>query len=138
MPSESTPAAPPLRSAAARWTPPAIWVAVILVGTSWPGIDLGPASLDLDKIAHFTSYAILSGLVLRATRTPLSWRTFLLVVAAISLFGAVDEWHQAFIPKRSMSFLDWVADTAGALTGALAVRFIPFLVPARARPAAAS
>ena len=135
MPSESTPAARPLGSAAARWTPPALWVALILVGTSWPGINVGPEDLGLDKVFHFTAYAILSGLVLRATRTPFFWGTFLMVVLAISLFGAVDEWHQAFIPRRSMSFFDWVADTAGALAGALAARFIPFLAPRRTLPA---
>ncbi len=134
MPSESTPAARPSGSAAARWTPPALWVALILVGTSWPGISVGPDDMGFDKVAHLTAYGILSGLVLRATRTPFRWSTLAWVVIGISLFGAVDEWHQSFIPRRSMSLLDWVADTSGALLGALAVRFIPLLAPRRAIP----
>lgn len=125
MPSESMPAATP--SAAARWTPPLLWVSLILVGTSWPGISVGPEDLGFDKIFHFTAYGVLSGLVLRATRTPFSWKTFALVVIGISTFGAVDEWHQSFIPHRSMSFFDWVADTSGGLVGALLVHFVPFL-----------
>lgn len=131
MPSDSSAAATAERSAAARWLPPAIWVAVILVATSWPDISVGPDDLGLDKVAHFGGYTILSALVLRATRTPFSWRTFFAVVGAISLFGAVDEWHQSFIPRRSMSFADWIADSAGATVGALAVRLLPFLSPRR-------
>lgn len=131
MPSESTPAASPEISAAARWTPPVAWVVVILIGTSWPSVSLGPEDLGLDKIAHFVAYAVLAALMLRATRRPRDWATFVLVVLAVSIFGAVDEWHQSFLPRRSMSFADWVADTLGALVGALAVRSVPFLTPRR-------
>lgn len=127
MPSESIPAATPPDSVAARWAPPVIWVGVILVGTSWPGLSLGPPGLSLDKLAHFTAYAVLAALMLRATSTPKALSTMILVFLAVSAFGAVDEWHQSFIPRRTMSFADWVADTIGALVGVLAVRFIPIL-----------
>lgn len=133
MPSESTLAAAPQRSAAARWTPPAVWVAVILIGTSWPGISVGPDGLGYDKVAHFTAYGVLSALSLRATRTPFSWLTLGLVILGISAFGAVDEWHQSFIPRRSMSFADWIADTSGGIVGALVARFVPFFAPSRSR-----
>lgn len=129
MPSASPPAAPP--SAAARWTPPLVWLVVILIGTSWPGVNLGPKGLDLDKVAHFGAYAVLAALVLRATLTPREWGTLAAVVILVSVFGAVDEWHQSFIPRRSMSFLDWCADTAGALVGALTARYLPFLTSRR-------
>lgn len=130
MPDASRPAATP--SAAARWTPPIVWVAIILVGTSWPRINLGSPDLALDKVAHFTAYAILAALSLRATLTPRQLGTMVAVGLCVSLLGAVDEWHQSFIPGRSMSFLDWCADSLGALSGVLIVRFIPFLMP---RPA---
>ena len=131
MPSESTLAAAPEKSAAARWTLPAVWVVVILIGTSWPAIRVGADGLGLDKLAHFTAYSVLSALVLRATRTPFAWPTFARVAIAVSLFGMVDEWHQSFIPGRSMSFADWIADSFGALVGPLAVRFVPILAPSR-------
>lgn len=117
--------------AAARWTPPVLWVALILVGTSWPGLKLGPDELALDKVAHFSSYAILAALALRATSRPRDWLTAVAVVAAVSALGAVDEWHQGFIPSRSVSLADWAADTAGACVGILAVRLLPFLTPRR-------
>lgn len=129
MPSDSTPAAAP--SAAARWTPPAVWVILILVATSWPGVSVGPDTLALDKVFHFCAYAVLAALMLRATRTPRSWRTALLIWVIVAAFGAVDEWHQQFIPRRSMSMADWIADASGALVGVLAVRLIPILTPSR-------
>jgi VanZ family protein len=53
----------------------------------------------------------------------------MLCIAAV---GALDEWHQDFIPRRSMSFADWIADSSGAIVGALLVRFVPFLRPRHA------
>jgi VanZ family protein len=50
----------------------------------------------------------------------------------IAAVGALDEWHQDFIPRRSMSFADWIADSSGALVGILLVRFVPFLRPRHA------
>ena len=31
-----------------------------------------------------------------------------------SLYGVSDEWHQSFVPGRSVDFMDWLADTLGA------------------------
>lgn len=129
MPTDSTPAAAP--SAAARWTPPIIWVVIILIGTSWPSVSVGPDVQHLDKVVHFTAYATLSALMLRATLTPRDWGTAAIIIAMVSALGAVDEWHQSFIPGRSMSFADWIADSTGAIVGALTVRLIPFLTPRR-------
>lgn len=129
MPDASTPTA--RAAAAVRWTPPILWLAIVLVGTSWPSINVGSPDLPLDKIAHFTAYSILAALSLRSTLTPRSATTVVAVIVGVSLLGAVDEWHQSFIPGRSMSFLDWCADSLGAVIGALVVRFIPFLTPRR-------
>jgi len=35
-----------------------------------------------------------------------------------SLYGASDEYHQAFVPNRNPAVSDWVADSLGALVGA--------------------
>jgi VanZ family protein len=35
----------------------------------------------------------------------------------VSALGAADEWHQQFIPGRRMDARDWLADTAGAVSG---------------------
>ncbi len=132
MPDASTPVA--TRSVAARWTPPIVWVVIILVGTSWPNLKVGVPVVAFDKIAHFVAYAILAALSLRATLTPRRLGTMLAVVLAVSVLGAVDEWHQSFIPGRSMSVLDWCADTLGALTGVFAARYILSFTSRRPQP----
>ncbi|WP_306591220.1 VanZ family protein [Geothrix sp. 21YS21S-4] len=83
------------------------------------GVELPP---PLDKFAHATVFGALAlalELALRhvAPGMPI-YRRHLLVLAAVSLYGASDEWHQAFVPGRSCEVADWAADTVG---GALAL-----------------
>jgi VanZ family protein len=33
------------------------------------------------------------------------------------LYGVTDEFHQAFVPGRSVSVFDWIADVVGVLMG---------------------
>jgi VanZ family protein len=75
-----------------------------------------------DKAEHFFAFAVGAAnlaLVLRwSTRWPPA-RLLVATIAAISLFGAADEIHQLFTPGRSGGdFLDWTADTLGAVVGA--------------------
>ncbi len=42
-----------------------------------------------------------------------------LAVIATSLYGASDEWHQAFVPMRESSIRDWYADVIGAALGSV-------------------
>ena len=82
-------------------------------GNSSPQI---PGSfVGLDKIAHFGLFGLLATLVLRLESVwrRLGWRGWI-VIAAVSIFGATDEWHQSYTPGRSVEFGDWLADTSGA------------------------
>jgi VanZ family protein len=65
----------------------------------------------VDKFAHFGVYALLGTLI---ARTKPGWRGAWRGLWVASLFGATDEWHQAFVPGRSPDLGDWVADTTGA------------------------
>ena len=51
-------------------------------------------------------------------------RHFVWVAIAVSLVGALDEWHQYFMPGRAASAMDWAIDTAGALLGTHIIRDI--------------
>lgn len=78
-----------------------------------------PDWLPPDKLIHAGLYAALAGLWLWA-RPGRPWQALLLA----SLYGAVDEWHQSWVPGRSSDSWDWLADTAGAglLAGLAAAR----------------
>jgi VanZ family protein len=72
----------------------------------------------LDKLYHIFAYGGLTFLLIRAlslscatpTSTPLAlWAAILAIV-----YGASDEFHQAFTPDRMMSVYDLLADATGA------------------------
>jgi VanZ family protein len=86
----------------------------ILAGTSWPHPPSMPGQSD--KVIHFTAYAALGAAMGWAARAR-SFRRALPWIAVVSMLGAADEWHQQFIPSRSMDVRDWMADTAGAAAG---------------------
>ncbi len=107
------------------WAPVAVYAGLIfyLSSRSHPDEEL-PSLLLLagDKLLHGFEYAVLGALCYRAFRwgTNDRWapRAVWCAVLAASLYGITDEVHQAFVPFRESSWLDWLADTAGAVLGA--------------------
>jgi VanZ family protein len=71
-----------------------------------------------DKLCHFTEYAGLTLLLIRALSVTYVTRayTWLAIWAAILvvLYGASDELHQAITPDRVMSGYDLLADATAA------------------------
>jgi hypothetical protein len=63
-----------------------------------------------DKIAHFAAFGGMALLLTLASvgRWPLA------VLCAVTLVGAMDEWHQIFLPGRSADIGDLAADFAAA------------------------
>ena len=98
-----------------RWAPPLCWAALILLATSVPNPNL-PSPGRLDLLAHVGMYGVLGFLAARAAAAP-RLAALALVAVACSAFGALDEWHQRFIPGRFAGVDDWGADTLGALLG---------------------
>ncbi|MDR0539463.1 MAG: VanZ family protein [Spirochaetaceae bacterium] len=85
-----------------------------------------------DKVIHFICFAGLAG-AWCWWWNPSGWRArgfrnALVTFFAVSVYGALDELHQSFVPGREVSALDWLADTlggaAGVFAGYLSVRFI--------------
>ncbi len=102
-----------------RWLPPLAWAALILAASSIPQGHL-PEVRGVDKLAHLGMYGVLGFLTARAASAgSRPWRLFMLVLVGISVFGALDEWHQQFIPGRSADAHDWLADTLGAGFGSM-------------------
>ena len=100
----------------ARWGPVVVWAAVIFALSSIPSLatGLGTWDLVLRKAAHVVEFGILGALLARALPS-LAW-----AVAAGSLYAMTDEVHQAFVPGRVGSPVDWALDTVGVAAGVLA------------------
>lgn len=97
-------------------------------------------TLFSDKFLHAVEYAVLSALCYRAIRGSGHdvWRQHAIPSAILlaSLYGVSDEVHQAFVPFRDSSWLDWLADTVGAALGATAMHRVLSFRPAGSIPEA--
>lgn len=80
----------------------------------WPSSDQGSGGLALDKIIHFVLFALCAVFVIRAWHTTFHVTTILFFLL---LFGVFTEIVQYFIPGRSMSLGDMIADSIGTLAG---------------------
>lgn len=79
-----------------------------------------------DKLLHMLAYAVLASLALIAVHDIRPLRSAASITFAMSaLYGCVDELHQSFVPGRSMSVLDLIADALGALL--VAAAFLAFV-----------
>jgi VanZ family protein len=114
------------------WGPVAVYAGLIfyLSAQSHPEDQLPSSLLEevSDKALHAVEYAGLGGLCYRAFRWGLSGRVssraILFAIVTASLYGMTDEVHQLFVPFRESSWQDWLADTIGAVIGALSWRSI--------------
>ena len=74
-----------------------------------------------DKLYHFVEYLVLATLIVLALSRTGRWvpvERFLLTVSLSALYGLLLEAMQAFVPGRTASALDAVANTLGAIAGA--------------------
>ncbi|MGD9948242.1 MAG: VanZ family protein [Desulfobulbus sp.] len=88
-----------------------------------PGKSLSlPNVIHIDKALHCMVYAIL-GITYLIALSPQCWRHPRLFAASAVMFclfyGITDEFHQSFVPGRSVSGADVAADVAGGLLAAI-------------------
>ena len=112
-----------------RWLAPALGYAAFIyflssLSNPFPFTPTG--FLAWDKLHHFVEYvafgALLAWGLARAGLAISSGGVWAVVLG--SAYGLTDEVHQAFVPNRSADPRDWVADTVGALVGAVVVALI--------------
>lgn len=107
----------------------ALYLFVTFLGTHLPLRGVPSSVVGADKLVHAGMYAGLAALILAAASLlrPVGLRTVGVLLMAIAVYAAVDEWTQSFVPTRSADVWDWAADLAGASFGAagfLAVRLL--------------
>jgi VanZ family protein len=108
------------------WLPPLVYMAVIFAVSAQPNPFPEVTARVSDKVLHLVEYSGLAALLVRAlAREGLGWRDAVLAaIVMTSLYGASDEYHQAFVPNRTPAVSDWVADSLGALVGASIFRLV--------------
>ena len=79
-------------------------IAVNLITTPW------------DKLVHGAIFALLAWAIGMASRLNGRPRLILAFFGTV-LVGAVDEWHQMYLPGRQAGWPDFAADVVGSLTG---------------------
>jgi VanZ family protein len=97
---------------------------LIFTGTHLPPtMPLLPTEVhNIDKVYHFTAYAILAGLlatVWQLSSGVLTARHLRWTWIAVVIYGALDEITQIPV-SRDCDFWDWVADAIGTACGLLA------------------
>jgi VanZ family protein len=113
------------------WLLPAVAYAALIFWLSHqssPVPWLPSAWWTWDKLLHAVEYAGLAALLvlgLTHVGTMGLRRAARLAILLAAAYGASDELHQAFVPGRDASWLDWAADSAGALVGGILA--VPFL-----------
>ena len=101
--------------------PVIFWGLLIAVVSSIPKISQPIPSIPYaDKAAHFLEYAIFAYLMCRAlfysSRPHHLSRAVIISIVFCAVFAAGDELHQLFIPGRSKSLTDFIADSLGILS----------------------
>ena len=110
-----------------NWSPVFLYASLIFVGSCFSvQVPEGP-----DKILHALEFTLMGFFTTRAVL--LTWnlpRLWALVLGAAlaGSFGALDEIHQAFVPGRTSSVYDALADLSGGVLGALIFLTIGSLV----------
>ena len=106
--------------------------ALLIAGFLWflssqSSLPQPPGLLAWDKLQHLLAYGAL-GFTIGLWASPAFWKrrpalAVLLTTLVGSIYGAIDEIHQYFVPGRVCDFWDWAANTLGAFLGALTIMF---------------
>lgn len=106
-----------------NWLPAVAWMALLFISSGQPSLPgpgaEGSTTRDVfNYSAHAAAYAVLGGLLWRALAQgrrggaqPMRVQAGLLA----ALYAASDEFHQHFIPGRTASVWDWLADVLGVI-----------------------
>ena len=100
------------------------WMVLISYWSDQPSLPIDQPAVRFalfnlqHKLAHLFAFGLLALLARWSFADHQPTRADLLAVVLTSLFGAVDELHQSFVPGRRAALDDWLTDT---LFAALAV-----------------
>lgn len=103
------------------WGSVFVYCFIIFLFSSQSDFTLPNDTLVSDKTAHILEYSGLGwlcALALRRERQCLSAVVLVLFSASFAaVYGASDEWHQAYVPGRFSDYSDLLADIVGGTLG---------------------
>lgn len=109
-----------MRKFVTNWLPVLVWCAVIFYLSTVPQIS-PPININyIDLVGHALFYALFSFLVARGFNLkfrPNKFALSVVVVALVSVYGALMEWYQSYLPTRTAESADEIANFAGACFG---------------------
>ncbi len=97
------------------------WAILIFYLSSQPSIDAPMLFPGQDKLFHLVVFGILGFLLmgtLQSSQNGYRQQQLWLVALVVMLYGVSDEFHQHFVPGRSVDVYDVLADALGGLLGA--------------------
>lgn len=120
-----------------KFIPGISWFLLILIAISIPGYDLPEVDnwmiqINYDKLIHVGLFAMLAYLFMHpiiksSLVKKVKWQYVIKITIAVIIWGLCTEIIQKFfIPGRSYSLSDWLADGLGAIAALLFVK-IKFL-----------
>ena len=101
------------------WGPPVLWALVLFMLSELRVVPpvARPFLLPSDKVVHFFLYLALGALLAWGRHMGGRGISHLALIALGAAYGGLDEFHQAFVPRRNPDFEDWLADLAGVVVG---------------------
>jgi VanZ family protein len=113
------------------------WAGVIFFLSSKSSLHTPALFPGQDKLFHLIAFGILAFLSLGAMRPAASGyrsRQIWFTVVLVTLYGILDEFHQYYVPGRSVEFYDALADACGSLLGACAMYYLARILASRSPP----
>ena len=105
--------------------PAMVWAILIFIASSIPAGKMPKLDiLQYDKLIHGGIFFIFGLLLyrlvaLRSLPANYRWIRLAVVLLVVMLYGAMDEFHQSFVPGRTVDFFDFLADTIGGILSIL-------------------
>ncbi|SEP42931.1 VanZ family protein [Nitrosovibrio sp. Nv6] len=90
-------------------------VAALFVGGRQP-IAVGLISQPWDKVVHAGVFALLACTIGLSSNLR-GWHKLAVAFFGALLVGALDEWHQMYLPGREAALSDFIADVIGSIFG---------------------
>ena len=103
------------------------WAGLIFYLSSQPSIDAPALFPGQDKLFHLIVFGMLGFLAmgtLQAAHNGYQPKQLWWVALAMMLYGISDEFHQHFVPGRSVDAYDVLADALGGLLGAWTMYYL--------------